>query len=56
MHARYRLQPIACDVTNRALLVLPDDLRRYRRLGERDCDQFGRFENADAACGCRVDE
>src|SRR3954470_22070482 len=31
---RYRLKLIAVDVTNRALLVLPDDLPRYRRPGE----------------------
>jgi NTE family protein len=39
----YRLKLIAVDVTNRALLVLPDDLRRYRRLdgdGPIDPDEF----------------
>lgn len=39
----YRLRMIAADVTNHRLLVLPDDLRRYRRPGERtpiDPDTF----------------
>jgi NTE family protein len=46
---RYRLKLIACDVTNKALLVLPDDLRRYRRLGEPGAIEPDGFEIADAA-------
>jgi NTE family protein len=46
---RSRLKLIACDVTNRALLVLPDDLRRYRRLGEKKPIDPDQFEIADAA-------
>jgi NTE family protein len=46
---RYRLKLIACDVTNRALLVLPDDLRRYRRVGEASAIDPDGFEIADAA-------
>jgi NTE family protein len=46
---RYRLKLIAVDVTNRALLVLPDDLPRYRRLGEKTAIDPDRFEIADAA-------
>jgi NTE family protein len=46
---RYRLKLIAVDVTNRALLVLPDDLRRYRRAGEAAPIDPDGFEIADAA-------
>lgn len=46
---RYRLKLIACDVTNRALLVLPDDLPRYRRSGEQAAIDPDQFEIADAA-------
>lgn len=46
---RYRLKLIACDVTNKALLVLPDDLRRYRRIGEPGSIDPDGFEIADAA-------
>ncbi len=46
---RYRLKLIACDVTNRALLVLPDDLPRYRRPGEAHAIDPDTFEIADAA-------
>jgi NTE family protein len=46
---RYRLKLIAVDVTNRALLVLPDDLPRYRRLGEKAAIDPDTFEIADAA-------
>ena len=45
----YRLKLIACDVTNRALLVLPDDLPRYRRIGEATPIDPDEFEIADAA-------
>jgi NTE family protein len=45
---RYRLKLIACDVTNRALLVLPDDLGRYRRLGEKEAIDPDTFALADA--------
>jgi NTE family protein len=45
----YRLKLIAVDVTNRALLVLPDDLPRYRRLGEDKPIDPDQFEIADAA-------
>jgi len=46
---RSRLKLIACDVTNRALLVLPDDLPRYRRPGEASAIDPDSFEIADAA-------
>jgi NTE family protein len=46
---RSRLKLIACDVTNRALLVLPDDLPRYRRVGESSAIDPDHFEIADAA-------
>lgn len=47
---RYRLKLIAVDVANRALLVLPDDLRRYRRnLGDTTAIDPDHFEIADAA-------
>ena len=45
----YRLKLIAADVTNRALLVLPEDLRRYRHLGESAPIDPDTFEIADAA-------
>jgi NTE family protein len=45
----YRLKLIAADVTNRALLVLPDDLRRYRHHGETAPIDPDTFEIADAA-------
>ena len=45
----YRLKLIAVDVTNRALLVLPDDLPRYRRIGESTPVDPDTFEIADAA-------
>ncbi len=47
---RYRLKLIACDVTNRALLVLPDDLPRYKRsIGDPEAIKPDEFELADAA-------
>lgn len=46
---RSRLKLIAVDTTNRALLVLPDDLKRYRRPGETEAIDADRFELADAA-------
>lgn len=46
---KYRLKLIAVDVTNRALLVLPDDLPRYRRIGEATPIKPDAFEIADAA-------
>jgi len=46
---RYRLKLIACDVTNKSLLVLPDDLPRYRRPGEPGPIDPDSFEIADAA-------
>ena len=45
----YRLKLIAVDVTNRALLVLPDDLPRYRRVGESSPVDPDTFPIADAA-------
>jgi NTE family protein len=45
----YRLKLIAVDVTNKALLVLPDDLPRYRLPGEDGPIDPDRFEIADAA-------
>ncbi len=45
----YRLKLIAVDVTNRALLVLPDDLPRYKRPGEETAIDPDQFEIADAA-------
>jgi NTE family protein len=45
----YRLKLIAVDVTNRALLVLPDDLPRYRRPGDDKAIDPDTFEVADAA-------
>jgi predicted acylesterase/phospholipase RssA len=45
----YRLKMIAVDVTNRSLLVLPDDLPRYRRAGETRAIDPDTFEVADAA-------
>src|SRR5712692_2630771 len=44
-----RLKLIAADVTNRALLVLPDDLPLYRRIGEATAIDPDTFEIADAA-------
>jgi len=47
---RYRLKLIAVDVTNRALLVLPDDLPRYKRaIGDAAAIKPDEFEIADAA-------
>jgi NTE family protein len=45
----YRLKLIAVDVTNKALLVLPDDLPRYRRIGADTAIDPDTFEVADAA-------
>ena len=45
----YRLKLIAVDVTNRALLVLPDDLPSYKRRGETKPIDPDEFELADAA-------
>jgi NTE family protein len=45
----YRLKLIAVDVTNKALLVLPDDLPRYRRIDESGPIDPDTFEIADAA-------
>jgi NTE family protein len=47
--ARYRLKLIAVDVTNRALLVLPDDLVWYKRPGEDTMIDPDTFSIADAA-------
>jgi NTE family protein len=44
-----RLKLIAVDVKNRDLLVLPDDLPRYRRPGETTAIDPDAFEIADAA-------
>ena len=47
---RYRLKLIAVDVTNKALLVLPDDLPRYKRsIGDAAPIDRDQFEIADAA-------
>jgi NTE family protein len=46
---RYRLKLIAVDVTNRALLVLPDDLVWYKRPGEDTMIDPDTFSLADAA-------
>jgi NTE family protein len=46
---RSRLKLIAVDATNRALLVLPDDLRRYRLPGASAAIDPDQFEIADAA-------
>ena len=46
----YRLKLIAADTTNRALLVLPDDLKRYKRaIGDEHAIDPDTFEIADAA-------
>jgi NTE family protein len=46
----YRLKLIAADTTNRALLVLPDDLKRYKRsIGDDHAIDPDSFEIADAA-------
>jgi len=45
----HRLKLIACDVSNRALLVLPNDLKRYRRRGEQVAIDPDEFEIAEAA-------
>jgi NTE family protein len=45
----YRLKLIAVDATNKALLVLPDDLPLYRRPGEKTAIEPDTFEIADAA-------
>jgi NTE family protein len=48
--AGYRLKLIAADTTNRALLVLPDDLKRYKRsIGDTQAIDADQFEIADAA-------
>ncbi len=44
----FRLRMIAADVTNHRLLVLPDDLPRYRRPGERTAIDPDTFPVADA--------
>ena len=44
----YRLRMIAADVTNHRLLVLPDDLPRYRRRGQRNPIDPDTFPVADA--------
>jgi NTE family protein len=49
LNGSYRLKLIAVDVTNRALLVLPDDLPRYRRPGEDTPIDPDQFAIADAA-------
>jgi len=49
LNGTYRLKLIAVDVTNRALLVLPDDLPRYKRIGEDKPINPDDFEIADAA-------
>ena len=46
---RNRLKLIAVDATNRALLVLPDDLPRYRLEGQPEPIDPDEFELADAA-------
>jgi len=45
----YRLKLVAVDVTNRRLLILPDDLPRYRRPGAKSAIVPDEFEIADAA-------
>jgi NTE family protein len=45
----YRLKLIAVDASNRALLVLPDDLARYKVRGEAKAIDPDSFEIADAA-------
>ena len=45
----HRLKLIACDATNRALLVLPDDLVRYRLPGQPNAIVPDEFEIASAA-------
>jgi NTE family protein len=45
----HRLKLIACDATNRALLVLPDDLARYRLPGQPKAIVPDEFEIASAA-------
>jgi NTE family protein len=45
----YRLKLIAVDATNRALLVLPDDLERYKLPGETKAIAPDDFEIANAA-------
>jgi NTE family protein len=45
---RYRLRMIAADVTQHRLLVLPDDLPRYRRPDARDPIDPDTFKVADA--------
>lgn len=44
----HRLRMIAADVTNHRLLVLPDDLHRYRRPGDRTPIDSDAFPVADA--------
>lgn len=45
----YRVRMVAADVTNHRLLVLPDDLGRYRLPGRRAAISPGEFSVADAA-------
>ena len=45
----YRLRMIAADVTNHRLLVLPEDLRRYRLPGRKAAISPDGFKVADAA-------
>jgi NTE family protein len=45
----YRLKLVACDVVNRRLLILPDDLPRYRLPGKKETIDPDSFEIADAA-------
>jgi NTE family protein len=44
----YRLRMVAADVTNQRMLVLPDDLHRYKRPGEAAEIETSRFRVADA--------
>jgi NTE family protein len=45
----YRLRMIAADVTNHRLLVLPEDLSRYRRPGEKAAINPDEYKVADGA-------
>jgi NTE family protein len=44
----YKLRMVAADVTNHRLLVLPEDLRRYRRPGEKAAIEPDEYRVADA--------